>query len=249
MVLGSVDKNVLKRLRVVLKREQKKTGQVVPKRVLDFFGRLQNIDVRKLKEYFGEPETVKKLGRKNLSSGFAVRLTKVKGAGGIVLKLSTLGTNHFNVTPYEEIRFVRNMVDGVNAKLSKKGFTILRPIGHPVGPFIVMREANYPTVADVSLPVLTPKTKEMLNRIAKETGVPVKKVRERIIETGDMIERTAFVLMENRQVVLSKNYPSGSTIKNFKGEEFPLKPLNKDHLQIIGQKSGVIQLVPYIDAI
>ncbi len=248
MVLRAVDKNVLKRLRLLLKREQNRSGQVVPKRALEFFGRLKNIDARKLNELYARPGLIERLGLRDMSSGFAVRLTKVKGAGGVVLKLSTLATNHFHVTPLEEIRFVRNMVNAVNDKLPNEGFVIRKPIGHPVGPFIAMRQTTFSTIRDVSLPVLTPKTKDLLARLSRETGVPAKKIRKSIIEIGNKIERQAFVTMENRGVVLSKNY-LGSVIKNFKGEEFPLKPLNKDHLQIIGQKNGVIQLVPYIDAI
>ncbi len=142
MVLSPVNKNALKRLRAVLKKEQQRTGKVIPKRALKFFGRLKNIDARTPSEYSLNKKDIERIGRKTFYPGFGVRLIKMKEEkGGVVIKLPTLAISHYKVTAREEIRFVRKMVAEVNNRLAGKGFTILKPIGQPYWAFYC-NEAN-----------------------------------------------------------------------------------------------------------
>jgi len=249
MVLKPLDKTVLKRLRSVMKREQQRTGRKFPKRALRAFGNLRNIDERKLREWGHVPGVIVSAGKKDKGPGYGVRLLHLKGEEGVVLKFPTLASKHYKVTPQEEIRFVRRMVDAINPRSPNAGFTIIKPIGHPVGPFIAMRYSNFPTIGDFYHSDLNPKANRMLTRLSNEMNLPKDKLKEKLLGIGSEIALQSFDVLREGKVVLSKNYPASDWIKNKNGTSFALKPLDTDHLQIIGQKNGVIQLVPYIDAI
>ena len=252
MVLGNVNKTALKRLRSVLKREQKKTRQVLPKRALKFFGRLKNIDERKLREVGGwnSPAVIAEVGRDNFYPGYAVRVIRMKGEKeGVVLKFPTIANAHFEITAREEIKFVRNMVQAVNTNLSGKGFIITKPIGHPVGSFIAMKRTNFPTIHDLYNLSNIPKARQMLSKLSKEMGISEEEVKKKISSIGTNIAVESSRIMRDGEVVLSKNYPVGDWIKNKERYSYSLNPLDSRHLQIVGQKNGVIQLVPYIDVI
>ncbi|MCX6804116.1 MAG: hypothetical protein NTY48_06150, partial [Candidatus Diapherotrites archaeon] len=148
MVLRLVSRKVLLRLRLAVKKEQKRTKRKLPIRMMKLFGKLKNIDERKLREYGHIPGMIAEVGRKSMSPGYAVRVLKVKGTKGVVLKFPTSAKYHLNVTPREEIRFVRKMIGMVNERLPNSGFVLLKPIGHPVGPFIAMNRTNIPVVED-----------------------------------------------------------------------------------------------------
>ncbi len=252
MVLGNVNKTALKRLRVALKHEQQRTGQVLPKRALKFFGRLKNIDERKLREAesFGQHKVVAKVGRDNFYPGYAVRVIRMKGEKeGVVLKLPTLANKQYKVSAREEIKFVRRMVEAVNAQLSGKGFVIEKPIGHSVGPFIAMKKTNFPTIHDLYYSNDILKAKQMLSKLSKEMGISEDEVKKKISDIGALISLESYKIISDGKVVLSKNYPARGWIEHENGYSYSLKPLDSQHLQIVGQKNGVIQLVPYIDAI
>jgi hypothetical protein len=256
MVLRSINKTALKRLRVALKCEQQRTGKVLPPRALRFFGRLKNIDERKLKEHYFSKDVLAKDGRNNFYPGYAVRSIRMKQEKeGVVIKLPTLASKQFKVTPQEEIRFVRKMVDLVNSELSGEGVVILKPIAHPVGSFIAMQKTNLPTISDLYSPSALytpsefPKASKMLATLSKKMGLTQEQVRQKLVEMGHLISLKSFKLLDEKKVRLSKNYPAGVFIGNEFGISFKLKPLDADHLQIVGLKNGVIQLVPYVDAI
>ncbi|VVB75108.1 Uncharacterised protein [uncultured archaeon] len=247
MVLKPIDKRILKRMRVLMKREQKRTGKPIPKRALRLFGRLRNIDERKIREYGHIPGFIEDVGRKARHPGYAVRVMRVKGTSGIVLKYPTLTNEHYKVSPREEIRFTRRMVELVNQKFPNGGFRILKPIGYPVGPFIAMRKTSLPVVDDFYRPErLTPKAKKTLARLSKQMGMSEEEIRKRIIELGHKIGFEGWLMAYEKKIKLA-NYPAGSAVTNRKGISFTLAPLDSKHLQIIGQKDGVIQFVPYID--
>ena len=256
MVLRPINKTALKRLRIALKREQQRTGKVLPPRALGFFGRLKNIDERKHREHYFSKDILAQVGRNNFYPGYAVRSIRMKREKeGVVIKLSTLASKQFKVTPQEEIRFVRKMVDLVNSELSGEGFVILKPVAHPVGPFIAMQRTNLPTISDFYYPSLLytpsefPKASKMLATLSKKMGLTQEQLREKLVEIGHLISLKSFNLLNEKKVRLSKNYPADAFIENESGVTFMLKPLNADHLQIVGIKNGVIQLVPYVDAI
>jgi len=248
MVLRTVDKKVLARMRSALKKEQVRTGRRFPKRVLKLFGRLKNIDERKLREWPNDYRFIRSVGRKDRGPGYGVRAMKVKGKE-IVLKLPTLASKHYKVTPQEEIRFVRKMVEMVNARHNSTEYNLMKPIGHPVGPFIAMRKTNFPTIEDFQSHRSTPKARKMLSKLAKQMQLPEEKVNQMLQEIGSTISLESFKILMNKQLALSKNYPATSMIENKKRISYLIRPLDSRHLQIIGQKNGVIQIVPYINAI
>lgn len=251
MVLASLNKTVLKRLRTALKREQRRTGQDLPTRAMKFFGRLKNVDERAQRMFrASEKNLVEQEGRRNFSPLFAVRSIRIKAEKeGVILKLPTLATHHFRVTPQEEIRFVRRMVDMVNNSLKGKGFVILKPIAHPVGPFIAMRRTNLPTIDDLNYFQRSPKVTKMLSKISSDMGITPERASILIRTAGLMIETKQFNILNGKKVRLSIKYPAGSFIQDEFGIDHKLKPLSVDHLQIVGVKNGVIQLVPFVDAI
>jgi len=236
-----------------MQKEQKRTGTVLPQRALKLFGRLKNIDERIRETHKYDKKFVVEMGKTSKTPGYAVRLLKVKENNDVVLKFPTLASYHFNVTPKEEIKFVRKAVELVNARLANQmfnqGFVILKPIGHAVGPFIAMRRTNLPTIADFEAERLTPKARRMLFRLAKELQLPQEAVKAKILEIAKLIDLSEFNVLDNKELALSKKYPADPWIENANKISFPLKPLESRHLQIVGQKDGVIQLVPYIDAI
>lgn len=249
MVLAPVNKNALKRLRGALKKEQQRTGKVLPKRALKFFGRLKNIDQRTPFEYTSDPKELARIGRNNFHPGFGVRLIRMKEEkNGVVLKLPTLLNKHYKVTAREEIRFVRRLTGEVNRRLAGKGFTLLKPIGHPVGPFIAMKRTDFVSLQDLSFP-RTPKAKSMIFTLSRELGLTPQEFHQKIVDIGVSISIESSKIMKEGKIVLSKNYPADNWITHKKGYSFMLKPLGYDHLQVMGVKKGVIQLVPYIDAI
>jgi len=249
MTLRPLPKQTVHRLRAALKKEQQRTRRRYPKRALRFFGKLKNADKRKWQEWGHRPDVITSAGRKDKGPGYAVRVLKLKGGEEVVVKFPTLAAKHFKVTPKEEIRFVRRLVEMVNASTPNAGFTILKPFGHPVGPFIAMERSDLPTIDDYYHANLTPKARKMLSKLSTELGVPQQELKERLIKIGNTIAVKSFHILFEKKLALSKNYPADDWIRNKRGVGFHLKPLGSDHLQIVGQKDGAIQLVPYIDAI
>jgi hypothetical protein len=215
------------------------------------FGRLKNIDERKWKEWGHVKGLIEDVGRRVRYQGYAVRELRVKGTKGIVLKFPTLYNKRFNITPREEVRFVRRVVGVVNQRISGSGFELLKPIGHPVGPFIAMHKTNLPTITDFYENNLSPKVRTMLTNLSNELKVPEEKLREKIIAFGNDADFKAWEAISEGKVRLSNKYPASDSIeRTHRGQllGYNLDPLNPKHLQVVGAKNGVIQIVPYIDA-
>ena len=258
MVLRPLDKSVLKRLRSVVKREQVKSGRRFPKRVLRAFGRLKNIDERTLLvRSLGIPQRNSKRidaweDKMLRGPGQGVRLLKLK-SGEVVMKFPTLAARHYKVTPSEEIKFVRRLTGMVNTNLAGNGFQLLKPIGHPVGPFIAMQRTKLPNVGDLfqdRIELMSPRARKMLSKLSKEMGIPQEELKEKIIKMGIDIGLEAGSILYDKKLAISKNYPAGPHLENKKTKlTFNLSPLDAHHLQIVGQKKWVIQFVPYLDAV
>jgi hypothetical protein len=252
MVLNPIDKPILKRLRVAVKREQLRTGKKVPPRVLKFFKRLKNIDPRKREEWAHVSDVegfIRDVGRKSLDPGYAVRVLRVKGTKGIVLKYPTLAYAKYNVTPTEEIRYVRRIAAMVNEKLPQElKVVLLKPIGHEVGPFIAMQRITSPTIEDVKLK--KPEAIRMISQIAKQMHESTEQVEKRLERAAKIIQKEENDIISNKNVTLSENVKQGMFfIENKDGPSFMLRPLDWRHLHIVGQKNGIIQIVSHIDAV
>ncbi|MCX6804117.1 MAG: hypothetical protein NTY48_06155, partial [Candidatus Diapherotrites archaeon] len=78
--------------------------------------------------------------------------------------------------------------------------------------------------------------------------MPEDEVKNKLVEIGQLIALEGFRIVNDKQMKLV-NYPDGGSIKNKRGITFSIIPLNPKHLQIIGQKKGIIQIVPYIDLV
>ena len=251
MVLHPVNRIVLKRLRGLMKREEAKSGKTLP-RAMKLFGRLKNVDERIWRQYSHLPNVAKviaKDSKKNKDPGYAVRVLKVKGTKGVVVKYPTLANEKFHVSPLEEIVFVRKMVGAVNSALNEKGVLIRKPVGHPVGPFIVMGRTNFLSVDQVLAQSPSPSASKVLVGLAKGWGLTQSEAKEKLSKLAIQISLKSSELMEEGKVVLSKKYPANDFIKNEEGITFLVCPLDFKHLQIMGIKKGVLHLVPYIDAI
>ncbi len=90
----------------------------------------------------------------------------------------------------------------------------------------------------------------MLFNLSKDLGISEEELHKKLLDIGISISLESSKILKEGKVVLSKNYPADNWIENKKKRHtYQLKPLGYDHLQVIGQKNGVIQLVPYIDAV
>jgi len=203
-----------------------------------------------LDEWKHMPSIVTTAGKTTVDSGYAVRVLRVKGIKGIVIKYPPLASQHYKVTPNQEIRFVRRAVDLANKQFGSMGFNMHKPIGHPVGPFIVMGRSNYPTADDIIREHPPAKARRMLSNLSKQLNIPEKELKEKIrdywvkvsVETDEWLEKGLVKLTDKHKV-------EGGSIFHKNGYSFSIDPFNLHHLQVIGQTNGVIQIVPFIDAI
>jgi hypothetical protein len=254
MVLHPIKKPILRRMRSLVKREEdlaRVKGR--ESRVMKVFGRLKNIDSRKYAEWGHLPNAkqfIDEVGKEAKGPGYAVRVMKVKGTKGVVIKYPTLAEKTFAVTPLEEIKFVRKLTEKMNAEFSGQGVVLKKPFGHAVGNFIVMEKTNLVNIGEILfMSNRSARARAALKTLSKAWGLNEADAKKKLSDLYIALSLKSTELIRSEKVRLSKKYPSREWVTNAEGVSFRLHPFDAHHLQIIGVKKGVLQLVPIIDAI